>query len=138
MTKRQHTATFDALGRMLTDVGGQSQTTSFTYDNNGNVISITDPLSHIAYRSVDQLNRVTKIKDAELKHLQHHLRQPQPPADRDGPARQCDQPTPMTASGNTTSRFPTPTRSTTTFNYDSAGNLTKADRRPRRRHQLHL
>ena len=66
VTKRQHTATYDALGRKLTDVGGQSQTTSFTYDNNGNVISITDPLSHIAYRSVDQLNRVTKIKDAEL------------------------------------------------------------------------
>jgi YD repeat-containing protein len=43
VTKRQHTATFDALGRMLTDVGGQSQTASFTYDNNGNVISITDP-----------------------------------------------------------------------------------------------
>ena len=47
-------------------MGGESQTTSFSYDNNGNVISITDPLSHIAYRSVDQLNRVTKIKDAEL------------------------------------------------------------------------
>ena len=45
---------------------GMSQTTSFTYDNNGNVISITDPLSHIAYRSVDQLNRVTKIKDQGL------------------------------------------------------------------------
>ena len=31
-TKRQHTATFDALGRMLTDVGGVSQTTTFSYD----------------------------------------------------------------------------------------------------------
>ena len=36
-TKRQHTATFDALGRMLTDVGGVSQTTTFGYDSNSNV-----------------------------------------------------------------------------------------------------
>ena len=33
-TKRQHTATFDALGRMLTDVGGVSQTTTYGYDSN--------------------------------------------------------------------------------------------------------
>ena len=88
----------------------KSQTTSFSYDNNGNVISITDPLSHIAYRSVDQLNRVTKIKDQGLKHVQHQLRQPQPPADRDGPARQCRPPSPMTAWG-TRRRFPIPTPS---------------------------
>ena len=34
--ERQHSATFDALGRMLTDVGGVGQTTTFTYDPNGN------------------------------------------------------------------------------------------------------
>ena len=44
VTKRQHTATFDALGRMLTGVGGMSQSTAFTYDSNGNVLTITDPL----------------------------------------------------------------------------------------------
>ena len=63
-TKRQHTATFDALGRMLTDVGGASQTTTFGYDSNGNVISVTDPIGHISYRSFDDLNRMTKLKDA--------------------------------------------------------------------------
>ena len=65
-TKRQHTATFDALGRMLTDVGGESQTTTFTYDNNGNVQTITDPNGNISYRSVDALNRLTRTEDAEL------------------------------------------------------------------------
>jgi YD repeat-containing protein len=63
-TKRQHTATFDALGRMLHDVGGQSQTTAYTYDSNSNWVSITDPIGHISYRSSDQLNRLTKFKDA--------------------------------------------------------------------------
>ena len=64
-TKRQHTATFDALGRMLTDVGGVSQTTSYTYDSDGNVQTITDPNGNISYRSVDALNRLTRTKDAE-------------------------------------------------------------------------
>ena len=45
VTKRQHTATYDALGERLTDVGGMSQSTAFTYDKNGNVLTITDPLS---------------------------------------------------------------------------------------------
>jgi RHS repeat-associated protein len=62
-TKRQHTATFDALGRMLTNVGGVSQTTTYSYDNNGNWVSITDPRGHISYRSSDALNRMTKFKD---------------------------------------------------------------------------
>lgn len=64
VTKRQHTATFDALGRMLHDVGGEGQTTAYTYDSNSNWVSITDPMGHISYRSSDQLNRLTKFKDA--------------------------------------------------------------------------
>jgi RHS repeat-associated protein len=66
VTKRQHTATYDALGERRTDVGGQSQTTSFTYDKNGNVQTITDPRGYISYRSVDQLNRLTRTKDGAL------------------------------------------------------------------------
>ncbi|MFZ3326176.1 MAG: DUF6531 domain-containing protein [Methylocella sp.] len=64
VTKRQHTATFDALGRILHDIGGEGQTTATTYDSNSNWVSITDPLGHISYRSSDQLNRLTKFKDA--------------------------------------------------------------------------
>ena len=67
-TKRQHSATFDALGRMLTDVGGASQTTTYSYDNNGNWVSITDPRGHVSYRSSDALNRMTKFKD-QVKNL---------------------------------------------------------------------
>ena len=65
-TKRQHSATFDAIGRMLTDVGGVSQTTTFGYDSNGNVLTITDPLSHVAHQTFDALNRLKTNKNAVL------------------------------------------------------------------------
>lgn len=64
VTKRQHTATYDALGERLTDVGGMSQSTAFTYDKNGNVLTITDPLSHVTTQTFDQLNRLSTHKDA--------------------------------------------------------------------------
>jgi YD repeat-containing protein len=64
VTKRQHTATYDALGEKLTDVGGMSQSTAFTYDKNGNVLTITDPLSHVTTQTFDQLNRLSTHKDA--------------------------------------------------------------------------
>lgn len=63
VTKRQHSATFDGLGRMLTDVGGMSQTTTFGYDNNGNVLTVTDPLGQISTLQFDSLNRLSSYKD---------------------------------------------------------------------------
>jgi RHS repeat-associated protein len=62
--ERQHSATFDALGRMLTDVGGVGQTTTYTYDKNGNALTITDPLMNETVRLFDALNRLYKSTDA--------------------------------------------------------------------------
>jgi len=42
-TTFKQTATFDALGRMLTSVNGVTQTTAFTYDNNGSIL--TSPIA---------------------------------------------------------------------------------------------
>ena len=39
---RQHCGSFDALGRMLQDIGGAGQTTTYAYDANGNALTITD------------------------------------------------------------------------------------------------
>jgi RHS repeat-associated protein len=63
VTKRQHTASFDALGRMLTDVGGVSQTTHYTYDKNSNALTITDPLGNVTTQTFDALNRLSTTKD---------------------------------------------------------------------------
>ena len=61
---KNHTATFDALGRTLTDVGGVGQTTTFTYDKDGNALTIKDGLSNTTTRVFDALNRLSKSTDA--------------------------------------------------------------------------
>ena len=59
-----HSGKFDALGRLLQDIGGAGQTTNYAYDPNGNALTVTDPLSHATHRAFDALNRVTAVTDA--------------------------------------------------------------------------
>jgi RHS repeat-associated protein len=58
-----HTATFDALGRMLTYVGGMSQTTTLTWDKNSNLLTVKDPLLHTTTLTYDHLNRLSTSVD---------------------------------------------------------------------------
>ena len=59
-----HSATFDALGRTLTDVGGMSQSTSYTWDLNGNPLTITPPSPSGAITLTwDALNRIATRVD---------------------------------------------------------------------------
>lgn len=60
----QHSATFDALGRKLTDVGASGQTTTNSYDANGNALTILDPLSHQTTQAFDALNRLSTVTGA--------------------------------------------------------------------------
>ena len=75
---------------MLTDVGGVSQTTTFGYDSNSNVTSITDPLSHVTNQTFDALNRLKTTKNAGQPICQYHLRRARPAADRHGRQEQRD------------------------------------------------
>jgi len=59
----QHSNTFDALGRMLTDIGASNQTASFTYDAMGNMVTATDQASNTTQRAFDALNRLYQITD---------------------------------------------------------------------------
>ena len=61
---RGHSATFDALGRMLTDVGGVGQTTTYTYDPDANALTVKDPLGNTTTRVFDALNRLSQSTDA--------------------------------------------------------------------------
>jgi RHS repeat-associated protein len=62
---RQQAQTFDALGRQLTYVGGGNlDTTTFTYDKNGNVLTVKDGNNHTTTRVFDALNRLSTSTDA--------------------------------------------------------------------------
>lgn len=61
----QHSNSFDALGRMLTDVGAASQTSTFTYDPMGNQLTSEDQANNTTQRVFDALNRLNKITDPE-------------------------------------------------------------------------
>jgi RHS repeat-associated protein len=59
--EQQHSGVFDALGRVLQDIGGVGQTTQYSYDNNGNALTVTDPLAHVTEQAFDALNRLTRV-----------------------------------------------------------------------------
>lgn len=54
---------FDALNRLAQDIGAQSQTTQYAYDNQGNVTGVTDPLGHATSNQYDALNRLVAVTD---------------------------------------------------------------------------
>ena len=60
---RTRTQQFDALSRLSGLIGAQGQTTGYTYDNNGNVKTVTDPLTHQTGDTYDALNRVIQVVD---------------------------------------------------------------------------
>lgn len=57
---------FDALSRLASDIGAQGQTTAYTYDNNGNLLTTIDPLGHSTGNVYDALNRLTQVLDPGL------------------------------------------------------------------------
>jgi RHS repeat-associated protein len=119
---KSHTATFDPLGRKLTDVGGQGQTTTFNYDKMGHPLTVYDGLNQSTQRSYDQLNRVKTRTDANLGVIT-------PTYDaHDRVLSVQDQ------NGHTTSyvyngfgdviQETSPDRGTTVYHYDNNGNMT--------------
>jgi RHS repeat-associated protein len=61
---RTRSAVFDELSRLLQSIGAASQTTTYAYDHNSNVITVTDPLTRQTGQAYDALNRLTQVTDA--------------------------------------------------------------------------
>jgi YD repeat-containing protein len=62
--KAEHSAIFDALGRLITDAGGVGQTTTYAYDANGNPTMVTDPVGRATRQVFDTLDRLVQVTDA--------------------------------------------------------------------------
>ena len=65
---RQQSATFDELGRLLTEIGASSQTTAHAYDRDNNEVSTTDPRSKLYAHAFDALNRLNQDTDPDSFH----------------------------------------------------------------------
>lgn len=59
-----HSGVFDALGRIQQGSGASGQITAYTYDANGNPLTVTDPLNHSRSQTYDALNRVITVTNA--------------------------------------------------------------------------
>ncbi|MGQ0543785.1 MAG: DUF6531 domain-containing protein, partial [Betaproteobacteria bacterium] len=62
---------YSSLNRLFQELGAQSQTTEYTYDNQGNVLSVKDPLNRITLNQYDPLNRLAQVTDPALGVTQY-------------------------------------------------------------------
>ena len=91
---------YDAGGRVLTATDGNGRTTAYTYaPASGYLASVTDPLGNETTYTYDGAGRVATRVDPEGEHLAFqsrglplvvHIRRSGAAADRDRPARPCD------------------------------------------------
>jgi len=57
---------YDDLNRLFQKLGAAGQTTEYGYDNQGNVVSVKDPLSRVTSNQYDALNRLARVIDPNL------------------------------------------------------------------------
>ncbi|MGH7603984.1 MAG: DUF6531 domain-containing protein [Gemmatimonadaceae bacterium] len=62
---------FNNLNRLFQEIGAASQTTQYAYDNQGNVTSVTDPLTKVSTNAYDALNRLRQVTDPALGVTQY-------------------------------------------------------------------
>lgn len=118
--RRSHSNTFDELSRMIKDIGAAYQTSTFSYDPNGNRTEQIDPNNNTTTQAFDALNRLTQITDAKSGNTNY------------GYDAQDNLTSVTDPRGNTTSYTydtlgnvltqQSPDTGTSTFTYDEAGN----------------
>jgi RHS repeat-associated protein len=61
---RTRSFAYDNVNRLTKEIGAQNQTTLYGYDPQGNLLNVSDPLSHVTQFAYDGLNRRTQTTDA--------------------------------------------------------------------------
>jgi YD repeat-containing protein len=62
---------FNNLNRLFQEIGAASQVTQYAHDNQGNVTSVTDPLTKVTANAYDALNRLRQVTDPGLGVTQY-------------------------------------------------------------------
>jgi RHS repeat-associated protein len=112
---------YNSLNRLFQELGAQSQTTEYVYDNQGNVISVKDPLLRVTSNQYDTLNRLVQVTDPALGITQYGY-------NGQGRLTSVSDPRSLTTSyvvdglSNLTQQV-SPDTGTTANTYDAAGNL---------------
>ena len=122
------TNVYNDLGQLQNTIGADNQTTTWSYDNNGNEKTQSDPLSHLTQSDYDALNRLTQITDPDLNTIKYAYDK-QDNLTKVTDPRNLD--TVYTYNGfNEQTKLTSPDTGITTFSYDTASNLTnKTDAR---------
>jgi len=112
---------YSNLNLLTQQIGAANQTTAYTYDNQGNVITVTDPLSHVTTSAYDTLNRLKQVTDPNngvTQYAYNGLDQLTGVTD----PRNLATTYAVDGLGDLTSQV-SPDTGTTTNTYDAAGNL---------------
>lgn len=119
-----HDRVFNTLNQLYQDIGAANQTITYGYDNNGNLLTITDPLNHVTSNIYDALNRLSKTTNPNNGLIQYSY-------------NGLDQLTQITDPRNLITQYArdgldnlnqtiSPDTGTMLNTYDAAGNLKKA------------
>jgi YD repeat-containing protein len=112
---------YNSLNRLFRELGAQSQTTEYGYDNNGNVLTVTDPLLHVTSNQYDALNRLKQVTDPNLGVTQYAYNGLDALTQVTDPRNLATGYT-VDGLGNLTAQA-SPDTGTTSSTYDAAGNL---------------
>jgi YD repeat-containing protein len=84
---------YSSLNYLFRDLGATAQTTEYTYDDQGNVVQVKDPLNRITVNAYDALNRLTKVITYPIgsapKQMTYHTTLTTGPNDLTGPSLDC-------------------------------------------------
>ena len=61
--RRTRSFAYDSMNHLAKETGAQNQATSYTYDLQGNLTGVTDPLNHVTKYTYDNLNRLIRATD---------------------------------------------------------------------------
>jgi YD repeat-containing protein len=68
---RTRSRVYSDINRLFREIGATGQTTEYAYDDQGNVASVKDPLSHLTSNQYDPLDRLKQVTDPNLGVTQY-------------------------------------------------------------------